>query len=113
MCLPAHSQHPPDGADQDVYRDCDAINVELLVYGGFEAGDPNDDTHALGWTAVKVGKDKRKCKAEKAYRGVCFYQFKDDPSEHARLKQRMTPLAILQPGIQLQLSGAYLAKGDP
>lgn len=89
------------------------LNVELLVNGGFEAGDPVDPEQALGWAAANISKDKRKCKAEKAYEGGCYYQFKNGLLERTKLTQTVTLPVSLQPGVQLQLSGAYLAKGDP
>jgi hypothetical protein len=89
------------------------FSVELLVNGGFEEPDSLDPEQALGWTASNLSKDKRKCKLEKAAEGECYYQFRNGDSEAAKLVQQVPLLSILPAGVELTLSGQYLASGDP
>jgi hypothetical protein len=86
---------------------------ELLVNGGFEEEDSVDPDQARGWAAADVSKDKRKCEAEKAYAGECYYQFKNGEDEKSSLTQDVPLTAPLSQGTELWLTGAYIAKGDP
>jgi hypothetical protein len=90
-----------------------AYTVELLINGGFEEADALDEGQAHAWLPFDRSRDKRKCKAPKAYEGECYYQFRNGPNEQSKLLQSVTSESLLSEGMSMTLSGAYLAKGDP
>ncbi len=86
--------------------------LSLLSNGSFETVDPADSKQAQDWTVKNATSDKRKCKADKAHAGECFYQFKGGVGEKAKLKQDLNPAQFgTGVGQQMTLTGVSLIKG--
>jgi hypothetical protein len=89
------------------------VALPLVLNGGFEEANPLDSKQARYWVPKNAEDDKRKCKADKAHSGECYYQFKGGEGEQSKLTQQLDSSSYaLATGYQMYASGFYFAKGE-